>query len=224
MSPRRVFIFLLLLVLVFSLLLCNEGKVENKTRSSSTPHFVLVHGYTGAAWGWYKIKALLEAFNYRATCLDLKGAGVDPSDPAKIHSFNAYNKPLIDFFASLSNNDKVILVGHSAGGLSVTDACHRFSDKIKVAVYVAATMLKHGFMTEQDLKDGAPPFATGLAPNRTGATQKPECQTNHVGIYREDAALGSLLRRPAVPVKTILDARFKGERADQVRRVYIKTG
>ena len=47
----------------------------------------------------------------------------------------------------------MILVGHSAGGLSITQATHKFPDKISVAVYVAATMLRNGFLTEQDVKD-----------------------------------------------------------------------
>ena len=48
---------------------------------------------------------------------------------------------------------QVILVGHSAGGLSVTAATQKFAKKISLAVYVGATMLQEGFMTPQDLKD-----------------------------------------------------------------------
>lgn len=48
---------------------------------------------------------------------------------------------------------QVILVGHSAGGLSVTAATHKFAKKISVAIYVAATMLQQGYMTPQDLTD-----------------------------------------------------------------------
>jgi alpha-beta hydrolase superfamily lysophospholipase len=47
----------------------------------------------------------------------------------------------------------VILVGHSAGGLSVTQATHKFAKKIRLAVYLAATMLKLGFWTDEDIKD-----------------------------------------------------------------------
>lgn len=48
---------------------------------------------------------------------------------------------------------KVVLVGHSVGGMSLTDAIHRFANKIHMAIYVAATMLEHGFSTHQDFKD-----------------------------------------------------------------------
>ena len=44
-------------------------------------------------------------------------------------------------------------MGHSAGGLSITQASHKFPKKIKLAVYVAATMLKYGVITDEDLKD-----------------------------------------------------------------------
>lgn len=48
---------------------------------------------------------------------------------------------------------QVILIGHSAGGISVTQATYRFAKKIQLAVYLAATMLKLGYCTEQDAKD-----------------------------------------------------------------------
>lgn len=50
-------------------------------------------------------------------------------------------------------NWQVIIVGHSAGGISVTDAMYKITEKIKGVVYVAAPMLKHGFSTTQDIKD-----------------------------------------------------------------------
>lgn len=51
---------------------------------------------------------------------------------------------------------QVILVGHSAGGLSITQASHKFAKNIRLAVYVAATMLKLGIWTDEDLKDVSP--------------------------------------------------------------------
>lgn len=57
---------------------------------------------------------------------------------------------------------QVILVGHSAGGLSITQASHKFGKKIRLAVYVGATMLKLGFCTDQDVKDVKPLFLIWL--------------------------------------------------------------
>ncbi|KAH6763464.1 methyl esterase 17 [Perilla frutescens var. hirtella] len=118
------------------------------------PHFVLIHGISGGAWCWYRMKCLMEKCGYKVTCLDLKGAGIDQTDPNTVLSFQDYNKPLLEFLSSLHHDHQVILVGHSAGGLSVTDAIHKFGKKkIKLAVFVAATMLKSGYLTDQDIKD-----------------------------------------------------------------------
>ncbi|KAK5832745.1 hypothetical protein PVK06_016548 [Gossypium arboreum] len=129
---------------------------EKETAAMNNPHFVLVHGIGGGAWCWYKIKCLMENSGYKVSCIDLKGAGTDRSDANSIVSFDDYNKPLMDFMSALPHSEQVILVGHSAGGLSVTQATHKFANKIRLAVYVAATMLKSGFLTDQDIKDGVP--------------------------------------------------------------------
>ncbi|KAG6751412.1 hypothetical protein POTOM_045948 [Populus tomentosa] len=62
--------------------------------------------------------------------------------------FDEYNAPLTRFPSNLPDYEKV---GHGAGGLSLTDAIHRFAKKIRMAIYVAASMLKHG--SDQDIKD-----------------------------------------------------------------------
>lgn len=71
-------------------------------------HFVMVHGFGHGAWCWYKIRSLLEASDYKVSCIDLKGSGIDPSDPNTIFSFQDYNKPLIDLLSNLPHNEKVI--------------------------------------------------------------------------------------------------------------------
>lgn len=206
-------------------------------KPSSTPHFVLVHGISGGGWCWYKIRALLEAAGYKVSCIDLKSAGIDPSDPDSILTFDDYNKPLIDFLKTLpDNNDKIILVGHSAGGLSVTHATHSFGKKIDLAVYVAATMLRSGFMTDEDLIDGVPEFSEfgevyelgfglGLHHPPTSAVIKKEFQQKI--LYQmssvEDSTLASMLLKPG-PVQALMGARFTEEKdVDEVKRIYIKT-
>ncbi|XP_076928039.1 methylesterase 17-like [Bidens hawaiensis] len=204
---------------------------------SKKPHFVFIHGVGGGSWCWYKIKCLMTNSGYTVTCIDLKGAGIDTSDPNKILSFDDYNKPLIDFLSSLPDHEQVVLVGHSAGGLSVTDASHKFPMKICLAIYIAATMLKHGFLTQQDIEDGVPDvsefgevydFEFGLGPDEppTSAIVKKELQRKL--IYNmsplEDVTLAAMLLRPT-PVYALQRARFKEgtEGVEKVPRVYIKT-
>ncbi|KAK2644636.1 hypothetical protein Ddye_019831 [Dipteronia dyeriana] len=179
-------------------------------------HFVLVHGAGHGAWCWYKLRCLMETSGYKVTCLDLKGAGIDLTDPGTVDSFDEYNQPLIDFFLQdLVENEKdgvynmVILVGHSAGGLSVTDCIHRFgTKKIHMAFYVAANMLKNGFVTDQDFKDGMPDLPE---PGKIPFSMIP----------LEDSTLRSMLLRPQP--KGIGGAKFTdGPDADNVPRVCIR--
>ncbi|GFY84442.1 methyl esterase 17 [Actinidia rufa] len=214
-----------------------EEAVECKmTEMPLKHHFVLVHGISGGSWCWYKIRCLMENSGYKVSCIDLKGSGIDRSDPKTILSFEDYNKPFMDFMSALPDNEKVILVGHSAGGLSLTDATHKFAKKISLAIYLAATMLKTGFRTDQDIKEGVPDLSDfgdvyelgfGLGPDQppTSALVKKEFQRKI--IYQlspqEDSTLASMLLRPG-PIKALVSARFEdGPDSDAVPRVYIKT-
>ncbi|KAK1388412.1 Methylesterase 17 [Heracleum sosnowskyi] len=201
-------------------------------------HFVLIHGISGGGWCWYKIKCLMENSGYKVSCIDLKCSGIDPSDPNGILSFDDYNKPLMDFMSSLPENDQVILVGHSAGGLSVTAATHKFAKKISLAVYVAATMLQQGYMTPQDLTDGVPDlsdfgdaydveFGLGKDQPPTSAMVKKNLQRKI--IYHmspnEDSTLAAMLLRPG-PIQALLSAKFTKEDENvkhKVPRIYIRT-
>ncbi|KAE9465095.1 hypothetical protein C3L33_02989, partial [Rhododendron williamsianum] len=64
------------------------------------------HGIGGGSWCWYKVRCQLENSGYKVTCIDLKGAGIDQSDAKNIHTFDEYNKPLIDFMSSLPDDEK----------------------------------------------------------------------------------------------------------------------
>lgn len=58
-------------------------------------------------------------------------------------------------------------MGHSSGGVCVTQVVHQFSTKVIVAVYVAANMLRNGFCTEEDIKAGSPTGFKDLKDNMT---------------------------------------------------------
>ncbi|XP_028796168.1 methylesterase 17-like [Neltuma alba] len=201
-------------------------------------HFVLVHGVGGGSWCWYKIRCLMENSGYKVSCVDLKSSGIDRSDVDSVLSFDEYNKPLMDFMSSLAENEQVILVGHSAGGLSITQASHKFPKKIRLAVYVAATMLKLGFWTDEDRREGAPDlsefgdvyelgFGQGQDEPPTSVLVKKEFQRKiiyHMSPY-EDSTLAAMLLRPG-PMQALTNARFTEEEegeVEKVPRVFIKT-
>lgn len=207
--------------------MANKGRIE----------FVLVHGVGGGSWCWYKIRCLMENSGFKVTCIELKSAGIDPTPATSLLSFDDYNQPLLDFLSSLPDNQQVILVGHSAGGLSVTQACLKFPKKIKLAVYVAATMLPLGFRAHEDFQHGFPNLSSygdvyelefGLGCDQPPTTAIVKKHFQRQIIYQlsplEDSTLASMLLRPG-PILALQRANFEAEEEAEegVERVYIKT-
>uniref|UniRef100_A0A7C8Z2B1 AB hydrolase-1 domain-containing protein n=1 Tax=Opuntia streptacantha TaxID=393608 RepID=A0A7C8Z2B1_OPUST len=118
---------------------------------SSGAHFVLVHGACHGAWCWYKIRCLLECAGHKVSCLDLRASGIDLSDANTVFKFQEYNQPLDDVLSGLGEGEKVILVGHSAGGLNLTAALYKYPHKIQAAVYVVAEMIRDTPQVPSDL-------------------------------------------------------------------------
>ncbi|URE23937.1 Esterase [Musa troglodytarum] len=105
-----------------------------------TKKIILVHGEGFGAWCWYKTLSLLEEVGLIPIALDLKGSGIDLTDPNSVTTLENYSKPLTDYLHSLPDDEKVILVGHSFGGASVSYALECYPKKISKAVFLSATM------------------------------------------------------------------------------------
>ncbi|KAH1072886.1 hypothetical protein J1N35_025214 [Gossypium stocksii] len=103
-------------------------------------HFVLVHGACHGAWCWYKVITQLKSMGHKVTAKDLAGAGIHPKQVQEVQSFPDYFEPLMNFMASVQPEEKVILVGHSLGGYSISAAMERFPEKVAVAVFATAFM------------------------------------------------------------------------------------
>ncbi|KAH9616483.1 hypothetical protein KSS87_019902 [Heliosperma pusillum] len=106
--------------------------------SRKEKHFVLVHGLSHGAWVWYKVTSLLRAKGHKVTALDMSASGVNLKKIEEIDTFEEYSKPLLDFMSSLPDFEKVIIVGHSLGGMNIALAMEYFPLKISAAVFVTA--------------------------------------------------------------------------------------
>lgn len=114
--------------------------MELKVSTRERAHIVLVHGVCHGAWCWYKLKPLLEAAGHYVTALDLSASGVDPRSLDDVRTLDDYTKPLLEFMASIPRDEKVVLVGHSLGGLNIAVAMDKYPEKINVAVFLSASM------------------------------------------------------------------------------------
>ncbi|WVZ68555.1 hypothetical protein U9M48_017484 [Paspalum notatum var. saurae] len=103
-------------------------------------HIVLVHGACLGGWSWFKVATPLRAAGYRVDTPDLAASGVDPRPLREVPTFRDYTQPLLDLLASLPPGDRVVLVGHSLGGVNVALAAETFPDKVAAAVFLCAFM------------------------------------------------------------------------------------
>ncbi|CAA2955694.1 salicylic acid-binding 2 [Olea europaea subsp. europaea] len=103
-------------------------------------HFVLVHGACHGAWCWYKLQSLLEAEGHRVTAIDLGASGINPKKLDELRTFADYTQPLFDVMESIPPDEKIVLVGHSLGGMNMAFAMEKYPQKISVAVFIAAMM------------------------------------------------------------------------------------
>ena len=104
--------------------------------------FVLVHGAWGGAWYWqHKLVPLLEAEGHLVIAPDLPGHGDDRAPVAEM-TLETNARRVQE--AVEAADAPVVLVGHSMGGMAVTQAAEYVSDRIASLVYVAAFLPDDG--------------------------------------------------------------------------------
>lgn len=135
------------------------------TVHAENPAFVLVHGAWHGGACWDRVKAALEAAGHAVLAPDLPGAGADaqspksfaqrPLDPAAFGTEpspnagvtqDARTQAILDAVEQASGlgNGKVIVVGHSLGGITLSPVSEAAPDKVSAAVYLCAFMLPPG--------------------------------------------------------------------------------
>src|SRR4051794_24906969 len=103
--------------------------------------FVLVHGAFHGAWCWEPLVGALSAAGHTVTTLDLPGHGDDPTPVADV-TLDAYARKICATLAE--QPEPVLLVGHSMGGVAITQAAARCPERIARLVYVAAFLPSDG--------------------------------------------------------------------------------
>jgi len=105
--------------------------------------FVLVHGAWHGAWCWQRILPSLWAKGHRAFPVTLTGVG----DRAHLMSPTITLATHIDDVAAVIETEeltRVVLVGHSYGGLLITAVADRYAERIARLVYLDAIVPRSG--------------------------------------------------------------------------------
>jgi alpha-beta hydrolase superfamily lysophospholipase len=159
----RIADFLRLMTRVFKCSFSTTGKFEaiplksheeSSAMSESKAVFVLVHGGWHNHSAWDRVTPILKVNGFEALTLDLPGAGVNAIAPA----FAAERSPiagvtqeerteavvaLVKEAASLSEG-KVILVGHSAGGMTISAVAEQVPNLLLAVVYLSGFLVPNG--------------------------------------------------------------------------------
>jgi pimeloyl-ACP methyl ester carboxylesterase len=103
--------------------------------------YVLVHGGWHGAWCWSRIIPLLEQAGHRAIALDLPGCGRDKTPSASL-TLKDYVDAVVRELDALP--EPANLIGHSSGGVVVTQVAEARPDKIRSLVYLSALVPQNG--------------------------------------------------------------------------------
>ena len=103
--------------------------------------FVLISGAWHGAWCWEYVIPALEALGHRARAVELPGMGASPVPLATVGMTD-----WVDAAADVvdSEAEPVILVGHSRGGVVVSQVAERLPERIALSVYLTAILLSDG--------------------------------------------------------------------------------
>lgn len=114
---------------------------------------VLVHGGMNSSLAWAPILPLLKS---SAIAIDLPGRGNNPGNLASITLDDAVATVLKE--ADGAGFDRFVLVGHSLGGVTITETAFRHPERVVSLVYVGALIPGPG-QTAAELM-GVPPLET----------------------------------------------------------------
>jgi pimeloyl-ACP methyl ester carboxylesterase len=100
--------------------------------------FVLIHGAWHGGWCWDEVAPLLRAKGHRVEAPDLPGLGKDRTPLAKV-SLSSWTMFVSDLVVQAF--EPVVLVGHSRGGIVISEVAQIVPERIQTLVYLAAFLV-----------------------------------------------------------------------------------
>ncbi len=186
--------------------------------------FVLVHGAWGAAWCWQRLVPLLEAGGHDVDPVDLPGRGSNPAPPAEM-TLEANARHVADRVRAAG--EPVVLVGHSMGGMAVTQAAELVPERIATLVYLTAFLPADGQSLSQ-LAEGDPEalIPPNIVVDETSGLCTLAEEVRREALFGEcapeDAEQAAAQLVPESVAAIVAPVSITEERAGSVRRVYVE--
>ncbi|MBL3656314.1 alpha/beta fold hydrolase [Fulvivirga sediminis] len=113
----------------------------SNTRMTTSRKFLLVHGAWHPEGSWFKIVKGLERLGHQVFTVQLPGLGTDKTaikDVTLASHVNVVTKKMREIGRG------IILVGHSYGGVVISQAAENLSSHVDLLIYVSAFLLSDG--------------------------------------------------------------------------------
>lgn len=185
--------------------------------------FLLVHGSWHGAWCWEKIIPLLERRGHHVIAPDLPAHGADRT-PISAVTLQRYVERVTEAMDAAPG--PVILVGHSSGGVVISQVGEARPDKVEGLIYIAGFLLQDGqSLLEVGQTDRAALTLPNLqmSPDQSSATLRADAIRD---IFYHDCpadvaawAVRQLVPEPMLPVVT--SVRITAGRFGRLPRAYI---
>ncbi len=186
--------------------------------------YVLVHGAWHGGWCWDKVVPLLEKRGHRVLTPDLPGHGRDKTPIPQV-SLQAYADRVCQVLDAQA--EPVVLVGHSMGGLVITQAAEQRPQKVKTLVYLTAFLLRDGEsllqVAQGDTEAHVLPNLI-MAPDQTYATVREDAVKDvfYGDCSDQDVARAKSLLVPQAAAPFATPVHATAENFGRIPRVYIE--
>ncbi|WIW89439.1 alpha/beta fold hydrolase [Sphingobium sp. V4] len=184
--------------------------------------FILVHGGLHGGWCWEKVVPHLERAGHKAIAPDLPGSGMDNISPEHVTL-----EMTGGFVADLAHRvgEPAVLVGHSLGGITISDAAERAAHAVLGLVYVAAILLPNGgqaFGNHNGGNSHSPGFRVSDDGGTLMADPAAAAEIFYNGCAKEDvrSAVARLMPQPTRPLRDCLS--ISEARYGTVPRAYVE--
>lgn len=198
---------------------------QESTVPSESETFVLVHGAWHGAWAYEALSDQLAQKGHAVVAVDLPGHGLDMT-PAREVTLELYVEKVVGVIDSIDMD--VILVGHSMGGIVVSQVTEARAERIKHLVFIAGFMPRNGeTMLSLALQDTESMVFPNLVYSEDGSVSfflRDGAREVFYNDCAEDVASAATLRLNSQPMAPYTQAlELSPQRYGTVPRTYIRT-
>jgi pimeloyl-ACP methyl ester carboxylesterase len=185
--------------------------------------FILIHGGCCGGSDWERVASALEGRGHTVLAPDLPGMGRDrtPLQGVSLYVWGRFTADLIE-----EQREPVVLVGHSRGGIVISQAAEYAADNIQTLVYVAAMLIPNG-SSQGEVSAQLPRDTSFFSVSDDGVSMTADCDLARGIVFNKtpaDEAARALARFCPEPTASFSwPMQITAENFGRVPRIYIET-